>query len=119
MGTHPAGERGGGPRTGAEEGRARNRAGARYWDGGKKFAPMTWGALSEARQFPPQERVIRGHDCCFCAARLNTIKYNSSTYNTGAYIRYKQYIQIYTIQTFTYIGQPAENNLFLTWAGAL
>ena len=85
----------------------------------KVFPPMTWGALSEARRVPPQETVIRGHGGDYCACRCNTSKYNINSYNTGSYRRYIQYRHIHTIQTHTYNGQPAKNNLLDLGARAL
>ena len=96
----------------------RNRVVGGYRDG-VNFPPMTWGALSEARRVPPQETVVRGHGDDYCACRCNTSKYNINSYNTGSYRRYIQYRHIHTIQTHTYNGQPAKNNLLDLGARAL
>ncbi len=74
----------------------------------KVFAPMTCGALSEARRVPPRGTVIRGRGGDSCACRYNTSQYNINSYNTDIYIRY---IYTHAIQTHTYIDQPAKIDL--------
>ncbi len=46
----------------------------------KVLAPMSWGALSEARLVAT---VIRGHGGDYCVCRCNTSKYTINSFNTG------------------------------------
>ena len=70
--------------------RQRRRGGCAKWGCGgaqgwskKVLAPMSWGALSEARLVQPQETVIRGHGCDYCVCSCNTSKYTINSFNTG------------------------------------
>ena len=105
------------------EGRGvRNRVVRGYRDGvdrwsKKVFAPMTWGALSEARRVPPQETVA---DMAVIIVPAAAIQANTTLIHT---------IQVHTDDTcdtvicmqyrHTYNGQPAKNTLLDLGARAL